>query len=265
MNKPITSREYKLILNADRFVDCQLGIDSFWQLIEFLVKRQQGRSNKDVKTKKRKTRYLDTADFQLYRQKFILRVRKEGKNKTKITLKYRHTDRYLSASQNLSCQNLPGDATSECKFEEDILASSLSNFSHSVSIKTKSKPPVKTIDDAIALFPGLGKLGISAGTQLTIVNQFIAHEFSYNLGYLDFDNGKTKIKAILNFWYLSEQKDFPSIKDFPLVVEFSFDYDANQPLHIVEQSQHFFEALKKQVDWISQEAVTKTAYAYKIF
>lgn len=268
MNQPVTSREYKLILNADRFVDCQLGIELFWQLIEFLIEKQQGKSKPDFEKEARTTWYLDTTDFQLYRHKFILRVRKEN-NKTKITLKYRHLDRYLSASQDLSCSE-----TSKGKFEEDILASGLSNFSHSVSIKTKDKRSLNTIDDAIALFPGLGKLDIRTGTHLTIVNQFIAHEFSYQLGHLDFAGDKTKSKAILNFWYYSNQKNFPAIIEFPLVVEFSFDYDAYEleektlledfPLSLVEQSHYFFNALKKQVGWVSQEAVTKTAYAYQV-
>ena len=49
MNKPITSREYKLILNADRFKDRQPGTEAFWELIECLVEKLGGKAGKKAK------------------------------------------------------------------------------------------------------------------------------------------------------------------------------------------------------------------------
>ncbi|NJO18651.1 MAG: hypothetical protein HC877_23875 [Thioploca sp.] len=154
MNKPITSREYKLILNADRFKDRQQGRDDFRELIERLVEKLGGKLEKNLKEEERQTYYLDTVGLTLYQQRFILRVREEPPDVSKMTLKYRHTDRYLSASQDLSAAD-KGD----CKFEEDILANASSKFSHSVSIKNKkpwsAENEIKTLDDVIELFPGL--------------------------------------------------------------------------------------------------------------
>lgn len=271
MNKPITSREYKLILNPDRFRDRQQGIEAFWELIQYLVEIQEGKSKKTAneEEEKRQTYYLDTVGLELYQQGFILRVREEKQDVSKITLKYRHTDRYLSASQDLSSSDEKGKR----KFEEDILADASSKFSHSVSIE-KEKPwsanEVKTIDDAITLFPGLKDLNIHKGTEMKTVNNFKAHEIACKLGHLDFDNGQTKIKAVLSFWYLLGKKD-----EFPLVVELSFGYDALEdgqelsqlerfPIQVVKQTHRWFETLKKQAGWVSEPAMTKTSYAYKV-
>lgn len=267
MNKPINSREYKLMLNVDRFKDHKQGIACFWKLIEFLVNRQAGKSKTKLKERKRRTWYLDTAGHQLYQGHFILRVREESNRDDKtyhIALKYRHVDRYLSASQDLSSEG-------KCKFEEDIFITCSRNFSHSAAIKTTQNPSLDKIGNAIALFPGLKSLGLHEGTRLQIVNRFKAHERVCRLGYLSFDD-QTDIKIMLNFWYLCDDTD-----EFPLVAECSFSYEGDLtnhkqettleyfPIQTVEQAHILFEALQKQTGWLSHHVVTKTAYAYTAF
>ena len=39
-NRPITSREYKLMLNTERFRDRRAGAGLFWKLLTFLVENQ---------------------------------------------------------------------------------------------------------------------------------------------------------------------------------------------------------------------------------
>lgn len=39
-NRPITSREYKLMLNTERFYDQHAGAGLFWKLLAFLVEEQ---------------------------------------------------------------------------------------------------------------------------------------------------------------------------------------------------------------------------------
>jgi uncharacterized protein YjbK len=271
MNKPLTSREYKLILNADRFKDRQQGTDNFGELIECLVKKIGGKLEKKAKEdKERQTYYLDTVGLDLYQLGLILRVREEKSDVSKITLKYRHYDRYLSASQDLSSVDKKG----KYKFEEDILANGSSKFSHSVSIKKKKpwlvKNELKTMDNVIKLFPGLKDLDSCNEATMQIVNDFKAHEIVGKVGYIDFDNGQTEIKAELSFWYLLGKSD-----EFPLIVEFSCGYDAlangavpNQleqfPIEVVRKTHLLFKTLKKQVGWVSETAMTKTNYAYQV-
>ena len=51
-NRPITSREYKLMLNTDRFKDREEGIEVFLRLIELLIKKEGG-TIKKIQNKKR--------------------------------------------------------------------------------------------------------------------------------------------------------------------------------------------------------------------
>ena len=35
LNRPVTSREYKLMLNIDHFRDRDQGVQDFWELVKF--------------------------------------------------------------------------------------------------------------------------------------------------------------------------------------------------------------------------------------
>lgn len=104
-NKPVTSREYKLILNNHCFSDRADGARALWEIIAHHVATKL--NGVIIKTQKkediRHTRYLDTPDHAMRRKGLILRVRREGKhgNSWKTTLKYRASDRYISAGQDI--------------------------------------------------------------------------------------------------------------------------------------------------------------------
>ncbi|MGK7899791.1 MAG: hypothetical protein AB4372_40785 [Xenococcus sp. (in: cyanobacteria)] len=146
MNLPVTSREYKLMLNVSHFRDRESGGQEFWDLVKYLASRNQANildledKDKWYKDKERTTYYLDTATLDLRRQGFIVRLREENKKKKKeykLTLKYRSSDRYISASKNLSA-TLPDKlekAESESKFEQYIVPTFSSKFSNSTSIE----------------------------------------------------------------------------------------------------------------------------------
>jgi len=118
INRPVTSREYKVMLKPGRFRDTQKGIDEIFEIIDSKIGDDE-KFVKDVKEKnRRKTWYLDTVEHSLNeRNKFLLRIREEeGTGGIDTTFKCRHPDRYLSASYDLSSpkNNL------QTKFEEDI-------------------------------------------------------------------------------------------------------------------------------------------------
>src|ERR1044071_6232688 len=135
-NQPVTSREYKLMLNSDRFNDRSKGSKTFFDLIEFLIKKEGGTIvEKQDKEERRQTSYLDTPQFALRQNGFSLRLREEGAAHFQINLKYRGADRYLSAGQDVSSSK-----DGKSKFEEDILPPFTSKFSHSNSIETAELP-----------------------------------------------------------------------------------------------------------------------------
>ena len=270
-NRPVTSREYKLILNADRFKDRFEGTQTFWNLLKFLVAKQGGQIHQEQDEEKvRRTWYLDTPGLDFRRRQFVLRVREEvdePNKKFKATLKYRAPDRYISAGQNLSTTA----QKSKTKFEEDILPPFTSKFSHSTSVKYKKTPDLAHIERVASLFPGVAALNIATGTPVEKVNGFEANEIARWVGQLKFER-EPLVKLCLSFWYLIGTE---IVKELPLIVEFSFDYDAAEETHddpsqleqfpspVVTGAYRLFKTLQRQSDWIKSNATTKTAYAYE--
>ena len=266
-NLPITSREYKLMLNADRFKDRDQGCQVFLGLIDFLIRKEGGNIlEKQDKEEKRQTSYLDTPELALHQHGFALRLRKEAKAEDgfQLNLKYRASDRYFSAAQDLSSPQ--ADKT---KFEEDILPPFVSKFSHSSSIKTKTMPDLSSMVRVAFLFPGLEKLNIDGDTAVKTVNDFKATEVVRKLCKFQFGEPPI-IKASLSFWYLTEDEN-----SWPLVGEFSFDYDElddetggdrleTYPSPVVRGTNRFFNAVQSQAGWLDLNRTTKTAFALEV-
>lgn len=273
-NRPITSREYKLMLNTDRFKDREEGIEVFLRLIEFLIKKEGG-TIKKIQNKKedeeiRLTSYLDTPELALRQQGYSLRLRDEDKaeNNFQINLKYRSSDRYIAAARDLSCTYEKNDH----KFEEDILPPFVSKFSHSTSIKTSEMPDLNKVKKLVALFPGLKELPIDEKTEIKTINDFQVYEVVRKLCQFRFGEELLTIKACLSFWYFTDK-----MNDWPLVGEFSFDYDLPEekeesngenlemyPSQTVEGANRLFGAVQSQAGWINFNTTTKTAFALEV-
>ena len=262
-NRPVTSREYKLMLNVDRFEDREQASQAFFSLLDFLVRKERGSVvEKQNEEERRQTSYLDTAEGSLHQQGFALRLREaDAEEEFQINLKYRSSDRYISAAQDLSSSH-----EGKTKFEEDILPPFISKFSHSTSIKTDTDPELDSMNKVVALFPGLGELNIDKSTAVKVVNDFKVQEVVRNLCKLEFGE-EPIIKASLSFWYLKGEEN-----EWPLVGEFSFDYDLldseaegdtleEYPHRVVEGANRLFDALQNQVGWLSFSTTTKTAFA----
>jgi hypothetical protein len=263
-NRPVTSREYKLMLNVDRFADRDRGARQLWAVLQFLVAKAGGAISKEQDaTDERETLYLDTPGHDLHRRGLSLRVRRESKKKRKVTLKLRAKDRYLAAVFDLRAE---ADEP-EWKFEEDILPPFASVFAHSVSFETKKEPGADTVATLAALFPGLAALEIPPATPVVTVNDFTAQEVARKLGQFRF-GGEPVVKAMASFWYLPSAPG-----DYPLVGELSFDYDAPAPAAPLEQfpaavvrgANALFASLQRQSGWLDLAGTTKTAAAYEQF
>jgi hypothetical protein len=284
-NRPITSREYKLMLNTGRFRDRKVGADLFWKLLAFLVENQGNEVIPDADDpdknaeKQRTTWFLDTPGFELQRANVILRVREEPEPKKpfKVTLKFRAPDRYTAAGCDARCEE-DVDAA-DVKFEEDVVPPFISKFTYSVSFKAKTLPPLSTMADQVALLPGLNDYDIAAATPITTVNGFRAHEVLHTIGKLKLDKMPTTraarglpdfvVKAALSHWYLR-----PDENDYPLVTEFSFGFDADSqqdedrlekfPPTVVAGANRLFRDVQNQAGWLAQFGSTKTAYVFEV-
>lgn len=278
-NKPVTSREYKLMLSTDRFQDRGPGIGLFFDLIKFLVDKAGGEiTERQHEEERRLTSYFDTPELALRQAGYSLRLRDEraGGGKLGVNLKYRASDRYLSAAQDLSSTGEKDDP----KFEEDILPPFVSKFSNSNSVKFKEDPGLSTVGKLTALFPGLGGLDLDKDVPVRKINNFTAVEIVRKLCKFKF-GGEPELKAGLSFWYLEGGE-----RGWPLVGEFSFDYDEpngrddadkdkpkikddadkleQYPTTTVEGANRLFAALQGQAGWFNPSGTTKTAFALEV-
>lgn len=285
LNRPLTSREFKIMLDTNRFKDRKKGIKEISSIVESIIEEQGGKfdaHNKDNEVERR-TWFLDTNACELYcDKKFLLRIRKEKESGIyDVTLKCRHPDRYVSALYDLS---RPEDAETEfendfkIKFEEDIMTdkmtdgriTSISKFSLSASLEGKQIPDFKTIKDLVSIFPNLELGGIDSNEPLTTVNNFKAIEISSKIGTITFPNDETDVEAELNLWYS------PTEEETLLIVEFTFKYKATKqdkdkelllekyPKKLVLGASRFYESLQKRNDIVDLNTTrTKTDFVYK--
>lgn len=262
-NRPLTSREYKLMLNPDRFANRGGGIAAFHDLLEFLFERLgvEEVKRKDV-NKDRRTWYVDTDGHALRHAGFVLRVRKQigEKEPFKVTMKHRGSDRYIAAAHRIDSKR------GETKFEEDILPPFISRFSYSRSLCYKKAPSFRNLGEVRKVFAGLPKLEAPNRRRLERVNDFKATEIAYDLCTFK-PAGGAKVKAGLGFWYLPEVQTGP-----PLVGEFAMSYEARKnggkneleqfAPETVETCGKLFRAIQQQANWFSLGLTTKTAFAY---
>lgn len=249
------------MLNSHRFKDKGQGADEFLDLIAFLITKEGGTVlERQTKEERRQTSYLDTPQFALRQKGFSLRLREETDG-FQLNLKYRDSDRYVSASKDLSASS-----EGKIKFEEDILPPFTSKFSHSNSIESAEKPQLEVIKKVNTLFPGLKELNLDENIPVVTVNNFKALEVTRKLCKFQFE--KTEIlKASLSFWYLLNETQWP------LIAEFSFDYDATKngdgelesySASVVKGASGFFHSVLNLAGWLDLTTTTKTAFALEL-
>lgn len=270
MNKPLNSRELKLILDSKRFEDLDTGIERLQRIIANEIETLGGSFKKKLEKEERYTWYLDTRTSKLKSQNFFLRIREiVEKSKYQVTLKCRHEDRYISSSYNLKC--IVSDYKE--KFEEDIIAPYVSKFSNSIKYEVDEEPKISNISDLQTLFPNLNEQNFLPNDELKKVKNFVAHEISCEIGKIVFDEGgqeEESVKTVINVWY------GPEPETEPLIVEFTFDYGAKKvssqdkilleefPLKLVKNIYAFYSAIQDRRIVDLDSSKTKTAFAYNL-
>jgi hypothetical protein len=123
---------------------------------------------------------MDTTDFNLFKNnKFIFRKRQGLRTgEVETTVKCRHSDRYISASHDLSSNK----KSLLVKFEEDISIPFVTQFSLSGAFKKNKKPDLNKFNDLKHYFPKISIKDIHENELLKKVNNFEPSEVLYKLG-----------------------------------------------------------------------------------
>ena len=269
MKQNVISREYKVMLQKERFIGSQDNLiqqaEEFWNdfkgLIQDIVIDTHG--SLDQVKEEREIRFYDTTDHRIRKNNYVFRERVDlNTGKREVTLKYRHPDRYISQDRDMRASDVKNGKT---KFEEDIKLPFISLYSFSTKQPISNSKNLNKLNDPGKLYPDFKKRlkSYQKDDPITIVGDFTAREIVITSADFQISNSpKVKAECALITWY-----DVEGEKDNPVVVEFSFKYKKKQEEYDGEVSQKVYDVFGKlQQDelagWVNPDGKTKTAYVY---
>jgi len=265
--------ECKIILKPDRFTAKQ-GFVEFAKLVRSVAEKADIDLSTDhldgQRPQIKEVVFLDTSDFRLYNNAFILRRRityEDGfpVGDPEIVFKFRHPDLQKAADLDVR-PHIPGVYKIKFKAEalplKDKMGGMRVLYSHNAEfglsqIKQADRTAMATY---VHLFPCLAPLKMHDNDRLELVNQTIVEEVLFDLGKLDFGKGVIA-KNDLGLW--RARGDHES-----LVGEYAFQakFDRRDDLHpkVQRRVEEFFTALQSLAhDWVSLGA-TKTGIVYRL-
>jgi len=265
--------EAKVILKGDRFD----SVDTFRQFAK-LVKQAAEETHVDFSRKGfkherpriREVLFLDTADFRLYNNAFILRRRQEyvdgfAVGDPEVVFKFRHPDLQMAAEMDVR-PNISGKYKPKFKIEalplKDEIGSLRMLYSHNVEF------PLSAVHEAhrtsmttlLRVLPALKSLDMADSDHIELVNATAVEEVLQDIGMLDFGKG-VAAKANVAVWRTrGDQRQ--------LVGEFAFQIktERRNDLHAAakERAEQFFVTLQYIAkDWLAL-GTTKTGAVYRL-
>ncbi len=265
--------ESKIILKPDRFT----SPEAFWEFAKIVRKTARktdvGFSTKDFEHDRPQIRevvFLDTADFRLYNNAFILRRRipyRDGfpVGDPEIVFKFRHPDLQKAARTDVRPRI---DGSSRIKFKAEVLplkdqvGSLRMLFSHNVEFPLSHvhEGNRTSMDTVARVLPAVARLKRHKGEKVELVNQTIVEEVLQDIGMLDFGKGITA-KANVALW--RERGDHtPLVGEFAFQIKFKDRGDLRKKA--MRRAEQFFVSLQEAAtSWLLLGA-TKTGIVYRL-
>jgi len=220
----------------------------------------------------REVLFVDTNDFRLYNNAFILRRRipyRDGfpVGDPEIVFKFRHADLQTAAETDVRPQ-IRGQHRVKFKCQALPLKERLGGirllYSHNVqfprSAMGSGTGDLLNFDNWIRIFPALGRLRKEPGEKVQLVSETIIEEVLQDIGELDFGDGMVA-KTNVAIWR-TRGEHRPLIGEFAFQVRFQDRKQLAKPA--LRKMEEFFVALQFAAkDWISLNA-TKTGVVYRL-
>ncbi len=265
--------EAKLILKPDRFTSVQSFRD-FGKIVKTTAKKLGvgviADKNFNQRPEVREIVFMDTPDFRLYNNAFILRRRVSYVDgfpvgDPEIVFKYRHPDEQKATLMDMR-PHIAGKYQIKFKAEALPLKEEVGGFrilySHNCQfgISQMHDPDKTSVATMAKVLPALASLKLPDEEHLTLVNEGIVEEVLLPLGTLDFGKGQVA-KCDVALWRTRGEHK-------PLVGEFAFQVKfpdresvAEKPRKLAAQ---FYITLQWDVqDWLAL-GVTKTGMVYRL-
>lgn len=269
----ITYLAFKLILKSNRFI----SRDSLFEFKKVIRKpaekngvrfKTKGFSKKSIKI--REVLFVDTPDFKLYNNAFILRRRicyEDGfpAEDPEIVFKYRHPDLQTTAEVDVR-PNIQGDHKIKFKCQvlplKDELGGIRILYSHNVQFSRSSvkQNDVFSFDVIAQIFPALASIRQKPGERIELVNGTIIEEVLQDIGEFDFGEGMIA-KANVAIWR-TRGEHRPLIGEF--AYQISFEDRSQLSSEALKRAESFFIDLQYAAkDWLALNA-TKTGVVYRM-
>lgn len=265
--------ECKIILRPNHFTSRQ----SFFDFAK-VMRRPAEAAGVDFRTlgfvdeplQIREVLFLDTADFRLYNNAFILRRRipySDGfpVGDPEIVFKFRHSDIQKTAQTDVR-PNIPGDYRIKFKAEalplKDRLGGIRLLFSHNVEfgLSAMEEGDPTSLDRLVHMLPALSSLKRTAGEKVELVGDTIVEEVLQDIGTLDFGAGVATV-ANVALWR-SRGDHRPLIGEFAFQIKFKRREELNE--QALQRAEAFFLGLQDAAkDWLALGA-TKTGVVYRL-
>ena len=266
--------ECKLILKTDEFTS-PAGFRKYGRLVARAAKDCgvgfDTSAAKGTRPAVREVQFLDTEDFRLYNNAFILRRRVRFEDgfaaeEPEIVFKFRHPDQQQAAEVDVR-PNLPADYRVKFKAEalplKDRVGGYRLLFSHNVQFPLSHAPKDgdrMAMERLAEIFPAMKVLQRSKGERISLVNQTIVEEVLQDLGTLDFGKGVTA-DANVALWR-TRGEHLPLVGEFAFQVKFKRREDVHDKAR--ERVAKFFIRLQQiGGEWIYPGA-TKTGMVYRL-
>ena len=265
--------ECKIILKGDRFT----SVESFYDFAK-IVKRAAKNADvgfstegfRDLQPQIREVLFLDTEDYKLYNNAFILRRRTPYQHgflagDPEIVFKFRHPDMQKTADLDVR-PKLINEYRIKFKAEmlplKDEIGGVRLLYSHNVQFPLSQlhEADRSSMATLVRVFPPLQALQTSEGEKVDFVHHTAVAEVLLDIGMLDFGKG-IKAKANVAVWRTrGDEKQ--------LVGEFAYQckFRRRDELHAVamKRCEQFFVSLQFAAqDWISL-STTKTGAVYRL-
>lgn len=264
----IQFREYKLLLQADRFPN-EHAFHKFWKIAHHTAKDlglKLTEMDEGLKPHQREVVFYDTPHHKLYNHGFILRKRTFYHHgipdpKHELVLKFRHPDKKVALAVDPR-PLLPCEYT--LKFKEEILLPKDGAlgmrliYSHNCELDTPNIILTQRFETTAEAFPALKAIDANPKAALSLVNNVSIQEYMIELGVLEFGHN-LQAKANIAVWRMRTTNQ-------PIVAEFGYQLKFDSPEDVRrkhrELSEFFYTGLQSRAsDWV-QRGTTKTALIY---
>jgi hypothetical protein len=275
---PIHFPEYlccKLILRPNKFISRQSFFD-FGKVFKEPAKEHGVKYSlagfDDQPVKIREVLFIDTEDFRLYNNAFILRRRIPYKDgfpigDPEIVFKFRHPDLQIAAETDVR-PHILGDHRVKFKAQAMPLKDKLGGvrmlFSHNVQFLRSAigmgKENVSDMDQLIDLLPALGRVRKQPNERIKLVSNTIVEEVLQDIGMLDFGDGLA-CKANVAIWRTRGEHR-------PLIGEFAYQFRVKDRNKLSKDALRRAESFFISLQYSSEEYIalncTKTATVYRL-